>query len=257
MKKQFSIRTHFSKLTSDIAVKIKRTLFEFSLVFLAVFLGFWADKWREELFEREREGQFMNSMYRDLQSDSANFALNLTKSNEVIRSMHQIISLLNSPSKFDSALSIYHYARSITLTAPFYQPNQRTYEQMKYSGELRLIKDIAVADSVTGYYNSLAWILTQDQYIHERLGDFMGGVENIFDGYVFLGILEKRPDVELGKILPKERYLTRDKLLFNKLFIRTQYFSGACKATITGADQALTKCRNLMLLLKRKYVIQP
>ena len=255
MKKEFSTRNR-SKLFSSIAAKFKSRIFEFLLVFLAVFLGFWADSWREKLFEKERERQFMNSMYHDLKSDINDFNLNIEKSNDVIYSMHQIVSLLNSSSRYDSALNIYRYARSITLNSPFYQPNQRTYEQMKYSGDLRLIKDKSVSDSVTSYYNSLVWILTQNDYIHERLGDYIGGAENIFDGNVFLLILEKKTDSELIKILPKEKYLTKDKLLFNKLFIRTQYFSGACKVTITGANEVLLKCKNLMLVLKKKYNIK-
>ena len=127
---------------------------------------------------------------------------------------------------------------------------------MKYSGELRLIKDKKVSDSITSYYSSLVWILTQNQYIHERLGDYMGGVENIFDGNVLLSVLEKKADSALLKILPKEKYLTNDKLLFNRLFVRTQYFSGACNVTITGANVALLKCKNLMLLLQKKYDIK-
>jgi hypothetical protein len=213
MKKEFSARNRSSKLISNIAAKFKSRIFEFLLVFLAVFLGFWADSWREKLFEKERERQFMNSMYHDLKSDINDFNLNIEKSNDVIYSTHQIVSLLNSSSRYDSALNIYRYARSITLNSPFYQPNQRTYEQMKSSGELRLIKDNSVSDSITGYYNSLVWILTQN--------DYMGGAENIFDGNVFLLILERKQDSELIKALPKEKYLTKDKLLFNKLFIRT------------------------------------
>ena len=192
MKKEFSARNISLKLISNIAAKFKSRIFEFLLVFLAVFLGFWADSWREKLFEKERERQFMNSMYHDLKSDINDFNLNIEKSNDVIYSMHQIVSLLNSSSRYDSALNIYRYARSITLNSPFYQPNQRTYEQMKSSGELRLIKDNSVSDSITGYYNSLVWILTQNEYIHERLGDFIGGAENIFDGNVFLLILERK-----------------------------------------------------------------
>ena len=257
MKKQLSAKTNTSTLLFDMAVKFKNRLFEFLMVFLAVFMGFWADRWRERLFEKEREKQFMIAMYQDLKSDINDFTLNIAKSNNVVFSMNRVISLLNSSSKYDSAISIYHYARSITLNAPFYQPNQRTYEQMKYSGELRLIGEDAVSDSITGYYSSLVWILTQNQYIHERIGDYMAGAEFIFDGNVFLSILEKKPDSELMKIMPKEKYLTKDKLLFNKLFIRTQYFSGACGVTIKGANDALLKCRNLIALLQRKYQIKP
>lgn len=245
-----------SNYFANIRVEFRSIIFEFMLIFFAVFLGFWADRWREKLFEREREKQFMVAMYKDLQSDTMDFTLNIKKSNEVIANMQKVIFLMNSPARFDSALSIYYYSRSITLHSPDYEPNQRTYEQMKYSGELRLINDRSVADSVTGYYSSLVWILLQNTYIHDRLGDYMGGAENIFDGNAFLLILDNKPDSEVVKALPLNKYLTTDKLAFNKFFIRTQYFSGACKVTIPAATQALNKCKNLLKLLREKYHIK-
>ena len=253
MKSNSSHERRYRNFLPNIGLELKSIIFEFILVFFAVFLGFWADRWREKIFERERERQFMSSMYQDLKSDTSDITLNINKSKKVITGMHKVISLMNSANRYDSALNIYHYARSITLNSPDYEPNQRTYEQMKYSGELRLIRDKSVADSVTGYYSSLAWILTQNTYIHDRTSDYMAGAENIFDGNVFLLILEDVPDSVLLKALPKDKFLSTEKLAFNKFFIRTQYFSGACRVTIPAAGDALRKCKNLMMVLKEKY----
>lgn len=245
-----------SKLYLKLPDKLKDKIFEFLLVFLAVFLGFWADSWREKLGDNERERQYIFSMYHDLKSDTADFNLNLKKTNDVMMSMHKIVILLNSSSRYDSALSIYRYARAITYNAPFYQPNQRTYEQMKYSGDLRLIRNSSISDSVTNYYNSLTWILTQNYYIRQRLGDYMGAAESVFDGNSFMAILENKTDEELLNIIPASKYVTDDSLLFNKLYVRTQYFYGACKVTATAANDALLKSKNLLQLLKKKYDIE-
>ncbi len=236
--------------------KIRNLMSEFVLVFFAVLLGFLADRWREKLYEREREKQFMTAMYQDLKSDITEFELNKRKSEEATGAIDRMIALFSSAQKYDSVLPVYHYARFITLNAPYYEPNQRTYEQMKYSGELRLIRDRAVADSVTNYYNSLVWILSQNNYVHERLGDFMGGAENIFDGKAFLLILKQQPDSIIQKALPKNFYLTNDPLLLNKLIVRSQYLSGACRVTVPAAEKALERCRNLQVLLKQKYHIK-
>jgi hypothetical protein len=253
MKSKLSNPSRHIHISPGFNNELRNWIFEFFLVFTAVFLGFLADRWREKIYERERERQFMISMYQDLQSDIHDFDLNIKKSREVSEAIDRMISLLSGTEKDDSVLAVYKYARFTTLHIPYYEPDQRTYEQMKYSGELRLIRDRAVADSVTGYYNSLVWILTQNNYVHERLGDFMGGAENIFDGKVLLLILENRPDPEIRKAIPKDFYLTRDRLLFNKLFVRSQYLKGACQVTVPAAEAALTKCENLRALIQKKY----
>ena len=126
---------------------------------------------------------------------------------------------------------------------------------MKYAGDLRLIRSTTVSDRISRYYNSLAWILSQDNYIRERLGDYMGAAEDIFDGSTFLGILEGKTDAELSEIIPGGKYMTNDPMLFNKLYIRTQYFYGVCKVTAAAAKEALRKDESLMQLLKDEYNI--
>ena len=50
--------------------KIRRYFFEFTIVFLAVFLGFLADNFRENLSDREREKQYASALVKDLINDS-------------------------------------------------------------------------------------------------------------------------------------------------------------------------------------------
>jgi formaldehyde-activating enzyme involved in methanogenesis len=84
----------------------------------------------------------------------------------------------------------------------------------------------------------------------------MGAAESVFDGNSFMAILEEKTDKELSNIIPVSKYVTKDSMLFNKLYIRTQYFYGACKVTAKAANDARNNCDRLLKLLKMKYAIK-
>ena len=48
-------------------------LFEFLMLFLAVFCGFLAENWREHIVEKTRDKQFVSSLLSDLRLDAAWF----------------------------------------------------------------------------------------------------------------------------------------------------------------------------------------
>ena len=52
-------------------------IWEFLMLFLAVFCGFLAENQREHLVEHQREKQYMRSMMEDLMLDTAEFNLRL------------------------------------------------------------------------------------------------------------------------------------------------------------------------------------
>ncbi len=56
-------------------------LWEFLMLFLAVFCGFLAENWREHIIEKEKGKQYIFSFYEDLKRDTASFA-RLIKQNE-------------------------------------------------------------------------------------------------------------------------------------------------------------------------------
>ncbi|TAL42914.1 MAG: hypothetical protein EPN92_10980, partial [Chitinophagaceae bacterium] len=46
-------------------------LWEFLMLFLAVFCGFLAENWREHIVEHKREKQYIFSMIKELEADTA------------------------------------------------------------------------------------------------------------------------------------------------------------------------------------------
>ena len=59
-----------SKSVNLFSRNLKKYSFEFSLLFLAVFLGFFADNLREENSEKQLAYELANSFYAELKNDS-------------------------------------------------------------------------------------------------------------------------------------------------------------------------------------------
>jgi len=114
--------------------------FEFLMLFLAVFAGFLAENWREHIVERKREKEYIRSMIEDLDRDTTELSLDNSIRKEAVLMYDSVITLLNKKnrSQFEQQ-RIYYLARMGLRLSPFPKLNDRTYEQMKSSGNLRLI----------------------------------------------------------------------------------------------------------------------
>src|SRR4249919_323086 len=127
--------------------------FEFLMLFLAVFAGFLAENWREHIVERKREKEYIRSMIEDLSRDTTELSLNNSIRKEAVIMYDSVITLLNikNRSQFEQQ-RIYYLARMGLRLSSFPILNDRTYEQMKSSGNLRLIHEKEISDKITHYY---------------------------------------------------------------------------------------------------------
>ena len=76
------VHAHTSR-TSGTRKKWTHYLWEFIMLFLAVFCGFLAENQREHYIEHQREKQYMRSLLEDLQTDTA--TINRVHSRAVIQ----------------------------------------------------------------------------------------------------------------------------------------------------------------------------
>ncbi|MEI7422250.1 MAG: hypothetical protein WCK18_09150 [Prolixibacteraceae bacterium] len=65
-----TMETHAHHLHHAPGKKIWHYFFEFLMLFFAVFCGFIAENWREQLQEHRREKEFIHSIVEDLKSDT-------------------------------------------------------------------------------------------------------------------------------------------------------------------------------------------
>ena len=162
---------------------------EFLMLFLAVFCGFFAEYQLEHKIESDRGRQYVYSMYEDLKMDT--LTLNTIIDNRIRRNemFDSLFLLIDNPGNHLS--SLYFFARHITRTAPvLFINNDRTIQQLKYSGGLRLITNKRISDSIMIYDKQVRLVLERQENELAIIRDCLPYFYKIFDGRVFAKMLD-------------------------------------------------------------------
>jgi hypothetical protein len=126
-------------------------IWEFFMLFLAVFCGMLAEYKLEHIIEHQREKQYIRSLIKDVELDLASLKSSYNNRKIQINYFDSLRSLLKDG--YENHLNdLYFYARHIARPVSF-QYHDRTIQQLKNSGNLRLIKNIDAAYSITIYDN--------------------------------------------------------------------------------------------------------
>jgi hypothetical protein len=163
----------------------KEYFLEFLMIFLAVTMGFFAENIRERISERGKEKEFIESMVADLKSDTANFRYYILNGTAVTQKIDSLINMLRSQGKDTQTATLYYLARTISTKSYPVQMFDRTYSQMKSSGNLRILHVQSIADSVTAYYYDAGLITSQQNFINNFLLEYIKNVSVVFDAAVF------------------------------------------------------------------------
>ncbi len=225
---------------------------EFLMLFLAVFCGFLAEYQLEHKIEKDRENVYMKNMLDDLKYDTVSYKNYAVNANLALVSIDSLIFLLKRPERKIYTNRIYFLARTFTMRNDLLFANERTYDQMRSSGHLRLIHRQEVADSVSYYYNSLKQITNQNNKITERISDYFLSMNKLFDAEVLLKITKDRkmPEGESAKLL------TEDPLVINELLTRAQYLYAIFSFTATLGLNRCSSAQNLIALIKKEYHLE-
>ena len=196
---------------------------EFLMLFLAVTLGFFVENQREHYIEGMREKKYIHSLVADLMSDTASFSNDLKKKRKAIRAFDSAIHLLkNYKSNEETNQKLYSLVRLNNPSIGAVKINYTAFDQMRNSGNLRLIHNQDIIDSINSYYFHARDIervndLQEDRFITKT--EFEG---KVFDGGVFQNMM----DVEEFKFKPPSGnplLVTSDKAVLNEFIVRTHY----------------------------------
>ena len=226
---------------------------EFLMLFLAVLCGFLAENQREHFVEKKREKEYIRSMIEDLKLDTMGLASDNNTRKEAVEMYDSVITLLHKKkrSQFEQQ-RIYYLARMSLRLSPFPKLNDRTYEQMKSSGNLRLIHKKEISDKITQYYfNIKEFSLNTDQTLL-RLQSLIEIQGKVFDGSVFQEMINTKSfDIEQPRGNPA--LITEDKQTLNELSVRIHYALSILLYSqnfITGLEKEASQ---LTETLKKEY----
>ena len=227
----------------------KNYFWEFLMLFLAVFCGFLAEYQLEHKIERDREKVYMQNMLDDLKADTTIYSDYLSR-NEVVRDLVDTLTfLIKKPDRKKYISKLAYSARIFTAKWKQIAMVKRTYEDMKSSGHLRLIRNKEVAGKVSSYYNSLSELDTYNNVGMIWANNYAQAMAKLFDGEALLKIIKEKKEVALTG----DALISEDKIAINELITSAGYFYGALSLNNNVASIRNNDAVNLIALIKQEY----
>jgi len=153
---------------------------EFLMLFLAVFCGFLAEYQLEHIIENQREKKYIMSFIEDLKADTMKINQVLQGSIEQQKGFDTLMGVLKEPDFVNNPAKFEKYAFNIFMLLAFY-PTDRTLQQLKNAGGLRLIRKQAASDSIISYDNMVKEVGEQRDDLYDATRDASGLAVQIFD----------------------------------------------------------------------------
>src|ERR1019366_9136421 len=164
--------------------KWKEYFLEFLMIFLAVTMGFIAENIRENISDREKEHAFMKSLVEDIKDDTSHLNAQQKTFEQRVILLDSLVDILNSTAVPLNTNNIYYYARLVTKGYAF-PVNTRTIDQMKNTGELRVIKNNQVVANIMSYYSEINQIHELEATDNEEQNEYRKIAVQIFSAVVF------------------------------------------------------------------------
>ncbi|HEU5167694.1 MAG TPA: hypothetical protein VFU29_19245 [Chitinophagaceae bacterium] len=232
-------------------------LWEFLMLFLAVFCGFLAENKREKIVERHREKDYIISMIEDLQTDTANLSLVITGFDDMERRFDFTIRGFNDGIKTFSEDWTQKFILSFRGGYPDFYQSDRTIQQLKNAGGMRLILNKTAAKGIINYDEDVkdldlevtSMSRGQDRYIEEVLK-----VWSINKMYKEAGTTSWAKTRNL--IIHNNYWITNDPVAFEHLFNRLSEYNEATVRMDRNFHDLKTKAISLIELLKKEYHLQ-
>ena len=134
---------------------------EFLMLFLAVFCGFLAEYQLEHKIEKDRELQFMQTMAEDLRSDTAQLNRLINRRKNRIRELDTLFNLIADDTYIKEGKKVYELYEFPYWDILRFFPSDRTMQQLKNGGNLRLIRNKKVSNALIRYD---VWIRNRKEY---------------------------------------------------------------------------------------------
>ena len=134
---------------------------EFLMLFLAVFCGFFAENQREHMIEHKREKQYIRSLMQDIGKDTANVTFWSSRYYKILTHCDSVLVNFTEFAKNESTIAAENYSRVI-FGFPDFSYTDHTMQQLRNAGGLRLIRNQTAIDSII-VYDALARDITVEE----------------------------------------------------------------------------------------------
>lgn len=228
-------------------------LWEFVMLFLAVLCGFLAENLRENRVERKREKQYIRTLISDVQTDLLNIN---NRINEYSGNIYKIDTILNNFDAFTSNFSVIpgRYFFDIIYNHDDFIYTDRTMQQLKYAGGLRLIRS-NTSDSIVAYDADVKYMFMQVDYntaVYVQLIDLSTKMIS-YKNAIGTNKTKQLDKIETGN---SGFWIEHDPKLFKQLYNRLLLYSLTNNYSVIRLKGLRTRGTNLVRFLKTEYHIR-
>jgi hypothetical protein len=123
---------------------------------------------------------------------------------------------------------------------------------MKSSGNLRLIREQNVADSISHYYSKTKEASDATSQLLLRQQSLLGIEGDLFDGAVFHNMLDKKTFV-FTEPAGDVQLVTDDRKIINKCIVSLHYLFSITLYSMKSIQNQVDEATRLILFLKEEY----
>jgi hypothetical protein len=225
-------------------------ILEFLMLFLAVFLGFVAENIREHSVEKRIEKEYMHSLIQDLNADIQDINRNLQLGSIVTEKLDSLIYFLNEEDPVKNTQSLYRLAavagRIVQVVF-----TDRTSSQLKNSGNMRLVRNSNLSDSIQSYWTQVRI----DEGIADRIQDIQGKSGDIAVQLYSNKYYEKRDPSNplVVSVKRNARFISNDLKLFAQLSNRANTRLFVLYNYLLNLQETKEQAARLIELTKKEY----
>jgi len=231
-------------------------LFEFFMLFLAVFCGFLAEWQLEHTIEHQREKQFIESLAEDLKRDTSQVVLYIRFNENILRYCDSLQLYIATTNIFKNSNGFYDYSKELARYMRYY-PTDRTIQQLKNGGNMRLIRKWNVSNAITDYDSKTKLLSETDQQLNEQIIKYREYLIQFLDlsAYDSLNRVGSFMDNNVSTH-GNPGFITNDlkqvKVIYNQAFTLKTFLSTVNKS----AEEVNRNAKQLLDLIQREYAMQ-
>jgi len=227
---------------------------EFFMLFLAVFCGFLAEYQLEHLIEHNREKQYMRTLVEDLKKDTFGLEESLHFWKRLSSKIDSSRPLLKKTLNNENLEEVYEMAAMLIDFNDFIY-SDRTIEQLRNSGNFRIIRNSHVSDTLISYDSFIrVQLKEQESTLLKILLDLIKLQNELFDSDAVevkfkelknFGSSAKATGIKYSIVDNKEKIFK----YYNDLFL----YRAAIEYIMSSESGLKVWAENLITLVKKEY----
>ena len=231
----------------------KEYFFEFLMIFLAVTMGFFAESIRENISNSHKESKYMESLAADLESDTTQTDVAINSWTEYNANTDSILLFLKKDMNQENINMLYHLLGNDFFHFNLFKYNNKTIEELKSSGDFRLIKNEKIADEIMAYDLDMKYILLQEQDVKNLMIDSKSIESKIFDYSQLNDKWKYNEALKFNVNISNHFLLTNDKQAVNEYFNKLWTFHALAAVHETLFEKARVEASQLLNSIQREY----